>query len=127
MVFYLLHGAERVICIEADQKKFGRLRNNAKLAEKKFHAKVDVIRAHLDNIKVDIEGGEEGMVLEKHFAGYWKEIGHSDQGFPAPAKVYRLTKIKMVDNLLKEKELFFIWLLHPKAYKIVKARKTRIV
>ncbi len=113
MLFYLLHGAKRIICIEADRNKVNILRKNAKLAEKKFDAQIDIIEAWLDNIKIDIDGGEENMVMEKHFVGYWKEVGHS-QGFPAAAKVYKLKKIKWLDNLLLAKELFIIKFTQPK-------------
>ncbi len=114
MIFYLLHGAQRLICVETDRNKVKRLRTNAKLAQKAFGAHIDVLDAMLDNIKIDIDGAEEGMVLEKHFAGRWKEIGHS-KGFPAAAKVYKLVKSNHLDNLLMKKEQLFIKLLHPKS------------
>lgn len=107
MVFYLLHGAKRIICIEADPKKAKLLAANAKIAEKRFHSRIDVVSARLDNIKLDIDGGEENMVMEQHFPGYWKTIGWS-AGMPPATKVMRLTKIKSIDKLLRKKELFVI-------------------
>ncbi len=125
MVFYLLHGAKRVICVEADPDKAKVLQKNANIAEKKFKAKVDLIESWLDNIKIDIDGGEENMVIEKHFAGYWKEVGKS-KGFPAAAKVYKLKKRKWLDNLLLAKELLVIRLKEPKEiYEKAKAKNRR--
>lgn len=125
MVFYLLHGADRIICVEADPKKVALLKKNAKIAEKRFHATVDVVSAWLDNIKLDIDGGEEGMVMEKHFVGYWKEVGHS-KGVPAASRVYRLKRAKLLDNLFHAKELMVIKFTQPKEiYEMEKKKDSR--
>lgn len=124
MIFYLLHGAKRIICIEADKKKSRYLAYNAKIAEKEFDAHIIAVSAWLDNIKIDIDGGEEGMVLEKHFAGYWREIGRS-KGLPAATKIYKLTKRTRVDRILHSKELLMTRILHPEAYNSERSKNSR--
>ncbi len=61
-LFYLNHGASRVICIEADPESLKHLRENFR-----NDPRIQVIDAHIDSVKVDIEGGERGMVVETHF------------------------------------------------------------
>lgn len=60
--FYLNHGAEKVISIEADSECYDKLCSNFANDNR-----VIPILAHLDSIKCDIEGGERGMVIETHF------------------------------------------------------------
>ena len=60
--FYLNHGAKRVIAVESDPKAFECLVHNFK-----DDSRVIPILAHIDNIKCDIEGSEEDMVVETHF------------------------------------------------------------
>ncbi|MDE1834966.1 MAG: hypothetical protein KGH64_06555 [Candidatus Micrarchaeota archaeon] len=109
-LFYVLHGAKKVICIEGDKKNYARLVKNAKIIEKKYNAQIITINAMLGNIKIDIEGGEERMILEQHFAGYWEEVAHS-KGIPPATKIYRLTKAKYRNKILRSKEQFFLNLL----------------
>lgn len=59
--FYLLHGASRVVAIEGDPDAYERLRKNFS-----GDPRVIPIHAFLSDIKVDIEGGEDGMVVEWH-------------------------------------------------------------
>ncbi len=60
--FYLNHGAEKVISIEADSSCYDKL-----CANFINDNRVIPILAHLDSIKCDIEGGERDMVIETHF------------------------------------------------------------
>ncbi len=60
--FYLNHGAEKVISIEADSSCYDKL-----CANFVNDNRVIPILAHLDSIKCDIEGGERDMVIETHF------------------------------------------------------------
>lgn len=59
--FYLLHGANRVIAIEGNKDAFERLAFNFLL-----DTRVTPIRANVDDIKIDIEGSEDGLVVEWH-------------------------------------------------------------
>jgi len=60
--FYLNHGAKKVICVEADSEAVLRLRSNFG-----GDSRVVIIQSMIGHIKCDIEGGEEGMILETHF------------------------------------------------------------
>jgi SAM-dependent methyltransferase len=60
--FFLNHGASRVVCVEPNstwleylQKNFGN------------DPRVEIVSDFIDHIKMDIEGGEEGMIFEAHF------------------------------------------------------------
>jgi predicted methyltransferase len=67
-MFYLLHGARRMICVECDKRKFKVLKENRRRMLKLFpKAKIQLIFARVDKVKSDIEGGEENMVIETHF------------------------------------------------------------
>lgn len=68
--FYMMHGAERVIAIESDQDAYALLVENMK----RYGDRVTCILAKVDNVKVDIEGGEEGMLVESHWPAEWKMI-----------------------------------------------------
>ncbi|HEV2119780.1 MAG TPA: hypothetical protein VGS11_06735, partial [Candidatus Bathyarchaeia archaeon] len=60
--FYLNHGARKVICVESDPKA-------VELLKKNFgsDSRVVIVDAHVDSIKIDIEGSERDMILETHF------------------------------------------------------------
>src|SRR5437867_8291799 len=51
--FYLRHGARRVVCIESDPAALTLLERNFGNDDR-----VTIIGAHIDSIKVDIEGSE---------------------------------------------------------------------
>ena len=59
---YLNHGAGKVIAIEREDEAYKCLCENFKNDKR-----VIPIQAEINNIKIDIEGAEEGMVLEIHF------------------------------------------------------------
>jgi predicted RNA methylase len=61
-LFYLKHGAEKVVCIEANPDAIKCLRANFD-----SDPRVLIVESRIDSIKVDIEGAEEGMVLETHW------------------------------------------------------------
>jgi predicted RNA methylase len=61
-LFYLNHGAEKVISIESDSDCYEKLRTNFA-----GDRRVIALHARVDSIKCDIEGGERDMVLETHF------------------------------------------------------------
>lgn len=67
-LFYLNHGAARVIAIEGDPEAFVNLHRN-------FGAdhRVVCLFAHLDNVKLDIEGAELGLNISIHFPFAWRE------------------------------------------------------
>ena len=60
--FYLNHGAKKVICIESSPKA-------VELLKKNFgqDSRVIIVDAHVDSIKIDIEGSERNMIVETHF------------------------------------------------------------
>ena len=60
--FYLNHGAERVICVEGNKACLENLRSNFG-----NHHRVTIIPHFVENIKVDIDGGEKNMIIETHF------------------------------------------------------------
>lgn len=66
--FYLLHGAQRVICIESDPNVLQCLYLNYRR-----DPRVTIIPAHVEMLKVDIEGAEEGMVVDTHWPHEWKQ------------------------------------------------------
>ncbi len=72
-------------------------RINAKVIEKKYDAKVIPLNEMLGSIKIDIEGGEEGMVMEYHFPHYWKVLGRPNRH----CSVQRLERRKFISNRLK--------------------------
>jgi len=59
---YLNHGAERVICIEGNKNCLENLRANFG-----NDPRVVIIPYFLENIKIDIDGGEKNMIVETHF------------------------------------------------------------
>lgn len=73
--FYLLHGADRVICIERYRPAFEMLCRNFA-----GDPRVTAIHADLSKIKVDVEGAEENMDLEIHFPYRWVDNTTRDEG-----------------------------------------------
>jgi len=67
--FYLNHGASKVICIESDPKALELLKRNFG-----GDSRVVIVEAHVDSIKIDIEGSERNMILETHFPFKLKKI-----------------------------------------------------
>ncbi len=61
-LFYLNHGAGKVIAIEGNPKAYAKLKKNFR-----NNPRVLPLRAMINKIKCDIEGGEEDMVVETHF------------------------------------------------------------
>ncbi len=59
---YLNHGAERVICVEGNKACLENLRANFE-----NDPRVVIIPYFVENIKVDIDGGERNMIVETHF------------------------------------------------------------
>ena|SRR5438094_3211210 len=60
--FFLNHGADRVVCIEADPEALRLLHENFDNDKR-----ITIVAAHLDKIKSDIEGSERDMTVEVHF------------------------------------------------------------
>jgi len=73
-LFYLKHGAQRVICIEADKTAL-------ELLVKNFGSddRVSIVSARVDSIKIDIEGDEENLVVESHFPPYFQRLEKLDE------------------------------------------------
>ena len=67
--FYLNHGADHVICVESDPEAVVYLRRN-------FGAdsRVTILPFHIDSVKIDVEGSENGMVIETHFPVRFKPV-----------------------------------------------------
>src|SRR5205823_2373511 len=85
--FYLLHGAKHVIAIESEPRFVWFLRHNFGKDNR-----VTIVEAHVDHVKLDIEGGEKNMIVETHFVPYWKPIGVVGRGNAGPAELWRLEK-----------------------------------
>lgn len=66
-LFFLQHGASHVIAIEEDARAFGMLQRNFA-----GNSRVTTICASITNTKIDIEGAEEGLVMEVHFPFEWE-------------------------------------------------------
>ena len=66
-LFYLMHGATQVVAIEGAYDAFTLLRRNFA-----GDNRVIPIYASVGKVKVDIEGGEEGMDVEAHFPYQWR-------------------------------------------------------
>ncbi|HXW79000.1 MAG TPA: hypothetical protein VEJ84_05850 [Acidimicrobiales bacterium] len=67
--FYLRHGAGHVIAVEGDPDAIPLLRQNFG-----DDPRVTIVAAHIDKVKVDIEGSEEAMDLETHFPFRWDTL-----------------------------------------------------
>jgi len=59
---YLLHGAIKVICIEGNKNCLINLKKNFE-----HDPRVTIIEHFVENIKIDIDGGEKNMMVETHF------------------------------------------------------------
>jgi hypothetical protein len=73
-LFYLKHGAKRVICIEGDEIALELLVKNFGHDER-----VTIVPAIIDSTKMDIEGAEENLVLETHFPLYFQPLEKFDE------------------------------------------------
>jgi tRNA G37 N-methylase Trm5 len=73
-LFYLKHGAKRVVCIEGDEKAL-------ELLERNFghDSRVTIVPVMIDSIKVDIEGHEENLVVESHFPPQFQALEKLDE------------------------------------------------
>ena len=67
--FYLNHGADHVICVESDPEAVAHLRRNFE-----GDSRVTILPVHVDSVKIDIEGSEDGMVLETHFPFRFRSV-----------------------------------------------------
>ncbi len=67
--FYLNHGASHVICVESDSEAVLHLRKNFG-----GDSRVTIVPMRVDSVKIDVEGSEEGMVLETHFPVRFKSV-----------------------------------------------------
>ena len=67
--FYLKHGAQKVVCIEGDAKVLAILHRNFD-----DDSRVVIVPFMLDHLKIDVDGAEEGMLLETHFPPEFKQI-----------------------------------------------------
>ncbi len=61
-LFYLKHGAEKVVCVEGDPEALRILHRNFD-----NEPRVIIVPLMLDHIKIDVDGAEEGMLIETHF------------------------------------------------------------
>ena len=98
--FYAMHGAKRVICIEADKENIKALWINAKTIFEKFGVEMDIVQAFVDSIKIDIEGSELGMVVEYHFPYRWQTIRRPNRY----TSIARLRKRNLVHKLIGQAE-----------------------
>jgi predicted RNA methylase len=73
-LFYLKHGAQRVVCIEGDEKALELLARNFG-----HDNRVTIVPVMIDSIKIDIEGGEENLVVESHFPPYFQALEKLDE------------------------------------------------
>ncbi len=92
--FYLLHGAKHVIAIESETHFVDFLKHN--FAQ---DPRVTIVQAHIDMVKMDIEGGEKNMLVETHFVPYWKPLGVVGRGRIGPAELWRLEKHRHMSRL----------------------------
>lgn len=82
--FYLAHGAQHVVAFESDPIAFSMLKAN--YGE---NPKVTIL-GRVDHIKIDIDGAEEGTLLETHWNHVWKDLGLLSQN--GPIHLWRLEK-----------------------------------
>ena len=68
-LFYLKHGAQKVVAIESNRQCFENLVRN-------FESSTQVVPLNetINQIKCDIEGSENGMVVETHFPFKLKKL-----------------------------------------------------
>ena len=105
--FYLLHGAQRVLAIEGDPVAYAKLCKNFR-----GDLRVFPILATLSDIKIDIEGGEDGMTVEWHGPRKERTLTHSQGGLQNIPWVSRFD-VKMVG---KQRLMAFPW-WHLKHYR----------
>lgn len=67
--FYLNHGARKVIAIESNKSCFDNIKHNFSSSNK-----VIPINETVEHVKCDIEGSENGMVIETHFPFKLKKL-----------------------------------------------------
>jgi hypothetical protein len=72
--FYLNHGAQRIICVEGSEEALELLAKNFGHDDR-----VAIIPAMIDSIKIDIEGNEENLVLERHFPARFELLEKLDE------------------------------------------------
>src|SRR6266571_462931 len=92
--FYLHHGAEHVVCIEPSPAALACLRENFG-----NDPRVTILPFKIGHLKVDIEGGEEGMAVETHFPIRWKRM-FDIPGSKHNVIVWRLTTLEAAFSLL---------------------------
>ena len=68
-LFYLLHGARRVVCIEGDTEAVKLLKQNFRNDQR-----VTIVDAFIDSIKMDVEGSEINAKIETHFPVSFKRM-----------------------------------------------------
>lgn len=68
-LFYLNHGAEKVVCVEANPQCCSIIREVFR-----DDPRIVLVEARIDSLMVDIEGSEEGMRLETHFPARFRRI-----------------------------------------------------
>ena len=68
-LFYLAHGAERVVCVEGDREALECLQKNFG-----DDPRVLIVPALLNSVKMDVDGAEENMVLETHFPVEFRQV-----------------------------------------------------
>jgi hypothetical protein len=67
-LFFLSHGCRHYIGVEADPEEYALALKNRKVLLKKFPGTtIEFELGMITKLKVDIEGGEEEMVMETHF------------------------------------------------------------
>src|SRR5205807_10161600 len=73
--FYLLHGAKSVLAVESSLECYRNLVGNFR-----GDGRVIPVRMEIGHIKVDIEGAEEGMLVETHRKGLeWRVVNKVNQ------------------------------------------------
>ena len=83
-LLYLNHGAKKVICIECDPEALKHLRKNFSSDDR-----VLIVNVRIDSIKIDIEGSEDGLVIETHFPFKMRKMYRHFLGY---AELWRLQK-----------------------------------
>ncbi len=86
--FYLLHGVEQVVCIEGDPEALAVLHRNF---DRNPH--VTIVPLMIDHIKIDIDGAEEGMLLETHFPHMFEHLWRDGDSDTRLWKVTRRTSL----------------------------------
>ena|SRR3972149_8422349 len=95
-LFYLLHGAKKVICVESDKDCISLLAKNYMTNPILGNHNIQIIQSHIDFIKIDIEGSEKDMVIESHFMPYLKHL----KGFTGTVTLWRFAKYEKTTKLM---------------------------